>query len=387
MKLFSASKKKQTTLVVNGYNSTHGGGLRIFRGLVRYLGGIPKDVSTPSAIIFFSPRHDTSFVQEARALGLNAVIFSPTKIRQLDQIILYFAYMPLRAIGRRNSECLLNLGDYIIPLVRRQIYYFDWLYAVTEAGDVWKKMTLPQRIGRWIKRANIRALIGTPKVVIVQSQFVAEQMTQKLSRETLSIIPCPVEEVAQPIAHLDPVPCKNATQTHRFLCLSSFATHKNVEILVDVASLLKARGLPAQIILTLNDKDDHVRAFRARIEERGLSDIILNAGVLDFEEINDWFANCDALLLPTKLESFGLPYVESLARGRPILTSNLPFAHEVCKTGTLFFDPTDPHDIADKVEEFMRTGGKQIDAAISSKIIESCRPDRVYSKILSLSCL
>ena len=384
--MVGSSKYKPTTLVVNGYNSTHGGGLRIFQGLVRFLGNLPTEENSYPPTVIFSFRHESSLVHEARELGLNAIVYSPTKIRQLDQVVLYLIYLPIRALTARNSECLLNLGDYIVPFVRRQIYYFDWLYAVIEASDVWKQMSLPQRVGRWIKRANIRALIATPNVIIVQSKFVEDQMRRTLGRAEMSVIPCPVEAVAQQATRSISTVARISAQSHRLLCLSSFATHKNVEILFDVALLLKARAMPVQIVLTLDETDKDVRDFLSGIDSSGLSEIFLNVGVLSFVQVNDWFAACDALLLPTKLETFGLPYVESLARGRPILTSDLPFAHEICKTGTMFFDPDDPANIAATIEDFIRCGGKQINEAIVENIVESCRPDRVYSRIISLSC-
>lgn len=378
----SSTKVKQSTVVVNGYNSTHGGGLRIFQGLVRFLGTLPKDTFANPPVVLFSPRHDLSLIENARASGLNVRIYCPTGIQQLDQILLYFVYLPLRTLFARHSECLLNLGDFIVPFVRRQVYYFDWLYAVTDAADVWKQMPIPQRITRGIKRANIRSLINTPHVVIVQSLFVSQEMTRVLGRLAPTVIPCPVDEFVAAPAESAPQPPEDATKTHQFLCLSSFATHKNVEILLHTAGIVKSRGLMARIILTLDETDHAVSAFMNRVAESGLTKFIVNAGVLKFDDVDTWFAACDALLLPTKLETFGLPYVESLARGRPILTSDLPFAREICKTGTMFFNPDDPTNIADKIEAFIESGGLAIDDSVVDTIVEDSRPKHVFTEIL-----
>lgn len=378
----SSTKVNQTTLVVNGYNSTHGGGLRILQGLVRFLGNLPKDTFAKPPVVLFAPRHELSLIEEARAMGLNARIYCPTGIQQLDQFLLYFVYLPLRTLFVQHPECLLNLGDFIVPFVRRQVYYFDWLYAVIDASDVWKQMPIPQRINRGIKRANIRSFINTPHVVIVQSLFVSQQMTRVLGRPAPTVIPCPVDEfVAAPAVTIPETP-ENGTKTHQFLCLSSFATHKNVEILLNTAGIVKSRGIKARIILTLDETDQAVTSFLTRVIERGLTEFIVNAGVLKFDDVDTWFTACDALLLPTKLETFGMPYVESLTRGRPILTSDLPFAREICKTGTMFFDPDDPISIADKIEAFIQRGGLAIDDSVVNKIVEGSRPKRVFTEII-----
>lgn len=357
--------------------------MRIFEGLVRFIGNLPKDESVSRPVVWFSPRHDDILVAEARALGLNALVFSPTGVQQIDQIILNFIYLPIRMRFVRRSEYLLNLGDFIVPFVRNQLYYFDWLYAVVEVPEIWKQMDPIQRLNRAIKLLNIRALIKTPQIVVVQSEFVAQQMMKVLARPTAAVIPCPVERLdgSKRDYYSKRVPISG--EILQLFCLSSFATHKNIEVIPNVAQILKSRGIQFRFILTLDEKDRRVKKFLSDVENKNLSQFIVNAGFLSFNEINAWFESSHALFFPTKLETFGIPYVESLARRRPILTSDLPFAHEICKTGTSFFNPDDPIDIADKIEQFIHGAGNEIDDFVVEKIIEDCCPQRVFSKILA----
>lgn len=371
--------------MVNGFNSTHGGGLRIFSGFVQYLeNGLARPLSKPP-ILFLSPRHDKSLIEHARQAGLDARIFRATGLKALDQAILYFVYLPARALLYGSKESLINFGDFIVPFAGRQVYYFDWLYAAIEARDVWAHMSPLQRLERWIKRACIRAFIATPKVVTVQSQFVADQVAKTLGRKNTVTVPCPVDAPAEPDVIRSSKKLEGLERATRFLCLSSFATHKNVMVLLDVAEILKSRGIRAEIVLTLDETDAEVKTFLDRARARSLSNCILNVGVLDFREVSEFLYACDALLLPTKLETFGLPYVESLSRSTPVLTSDLAFAHEICRTGTLFFDPDNPADIANTIERFINDGDIHIDRRIVDEIIDQCRPDRIYKEILSLS--
>jgi glycosyltransferase involved in cell wall biosynthesis len=335
--------------------------------------------------LFFSPRHDKSLIEHARQAGLDARIFRATGLRALDQALLYFFYLPARALIHGSKESLINFGDFVVPFADKQIYYFDWLYAAIEARDVWAQMSPFQRLGRLFKRACIRAFIDTPKVVTVQSQFVADQVAKTLGRKNTVTLPCPVDAPADLDVIRSGKTLEELERATRFLCLSSFATHKNVTVLLDVAEILKSRGTKAEIVLTLDETDGEVKTFLDRARARSLSDCILNAGVLDFREVSECLYACDALLLPTKLETFGMPYVESLSRSTPVLTSDLAFAQEICRTGTLFFDPDNPADIANTIEKFINNGDVHIDQRIVDEIIDQCRPDRVYNKILSLS--
>lgn len=376
-----ANDKNIKCILVNGYNSTHGGGLRIFEGFVRHLVKNAGELKKNTPTIIFSPLHDQSFVKEAMDAGMHTRIFHVVGIKFIDQAILYFFYLPLR----NKKEMLINFGDLIVPMAKNQLYYFDWLYAAIEAPAVWKSMPIKQRIARYAKRLTIKALINTPKLVTVQSKFIANQVAAELGRIDVIIMPCPVNvDTKFKRINNDASKMKNVNAA-RFLCLSSFATHKNIEILLDVAIVLKKRGTNAQIILTLDQKDPNVEMFIQKVAEYGLTEYIKNVGVLNFEQVNEWLDNCDALLLPTKLETFGLPYVESLARKTQVLTSDLPFAHEICKTGSLFFNPDDPQDIANAIERLINGDCPPVSDQIINNIIEQCRPDRVYSEILAIS--
>ena len=381
--LTSSSQSEQPALTVNGFNSTSGGGLRILTGLVRFLGSLPKDVFPEPPIVLLSPQHDACLIDEARRLGLEVRVYVVTGFKAIDQILLYFVHLPLRTFFARGPECLLNLGDFIVPFVQRQVYYFDWLYAVSDNKDVWGQMAGLKRIARGIKWANIRGLINTPRVVIVQSEFVSRQLSLISSGPTPIVIPCPVDVFrATSVVAPHGTPIEKVSRYPQFLCLSSFATHKNIKVLLSVGELLKLRGLGVRIILTLDETDRAVSSFMRCVSDRGLGDLIINVGVLNFAEVDNWLEVCDALLLPTKLESFGMPYVESLARGRPILTSDLPFAREICKTGTMFFAPDDPIDIVKKIEAFIEHDGLEIDKSVVEKIVEDCNPSKVFTHLL-----
>src|SRR5690606_26690091 len=76
---------------------------------------------------------------------------------------------------------------------------------------------------------------------------------------------------------------------------------------------------------------------------------IVNLGSIPREHVYSVLAECDALIMPTLMETFGLPYVEALEAGCSILTSDRDFARAVCGDGAEYFEPTDPKDILAKI--------------------------------------
>ncbi len=56
---------------------------------------------------------------------------------------------------------------------------------------------------------------------------------------------------------------------------------------------------------------------------------VIYTGVIPFEEVCWMYRNCDALLFPSYIETFGLPLIEAAKTGMPIIAADLPYAREV----------------------------------------------------------
>ena len=65
------------------------------------------------------------------------------------------------------------------------------------------------------------------------------------------------------------------------------------------------------------------------------------------------------MFLPTLLECFSASYAEAMVMKKPILTSDLGFAHTVCKDAAIYFDPDNAYDVADKIISLMNSPEKQ----------------------------
>ena len=66
------------------------------------------------------------------------------------------------------------------------------------------------------------------------------------------------------------------------------------------------------------------------------------------------YAQVDAVVLPTLLESFSATFVEAMALGVPIITSDRDFAHAICGDAAVYVDPTSPAEIAAAINDLAR---------------------------------
>lgn len=132
-------------------------------------------------------------------------------------------------------------------------------------------------------------------------------------------------------------------------------THKNIEIFLPLARLIRKLGRNYRLIITI-DKGQNASgdALLKSLHDEQLDDLVINVGSVQADDVPALYRKCDALLMPTMLETFGLPYVEAMNYGVPILTSDLPFAHDVCGDAACYFDPNSAEDILSKIESVFK---------------------------------
>lgn len=144
---------------------------------------------------------------------------------------------------------------------------------------------------------------------------------------------------------------KEPGDVFKFYTLASAAPNKNLNILNEVIPILRGE-IPSRKIkfYVTVPKESYNQIF-----DDSVKNDVINVGPLKVEECPDFVDSCDALFLPTLLECFSASYPEAMLLGKPILTSDLPFATSVCKEAALYFDPLNSTDIAEKLIQLVNS--------------------------------
>jgi glycosyltransferase involved in cell wall biosynthesis len=129
-----------------------------------------------------------------------------------------------------------------------------------------------------------------------------------------------------------------------------YYAHKNLEVIPRLFDRYRDHMKDITVILTLS-ADQHRRAARLlRQIKRVSSDInLLAVGNLNRDELYSFYRYSDALFLPTFLESFSLTYLEAMRLERPIITSNMDFAHNICGDAAVYVDPYDTSSVLEGI--------------------------------------
>lgn len=76
-------------------------------------------------------------------------------------------------------------------------------------------------------------------------------------------------------------------------------------------------------------------------------------GRVNDKQLQDEYLNSKLFVLPSLYEGFGIPPLEALTYGVDIAVSDIPVFHEIFEDAAIYFNPNDPHDIAEKISDYL----------------------------------
>ncbi|MES2406655.1 MAG: glycosyltransferase [Pseudomonadota bacterium] len=137
----------------------------------------------------------------------------------------------------------------------------------------------------------------------------------------------------------------------RLLCLSAYFPGKNLKILPEVAMHIRAMNthLDFEFVLTLPADDCGLKIIIEKAKLLGVEKHICNIGTVKVSEGPEVYESCHISFLPSLLETFSANYPEAMAMKRPIVTTDLGFAHDACKDAALYYEPRNAKAAAEKI--------------------------------------
>ncbi|MCD8531352.1 MAG: glycosyltransferase [Saccharospirillaceae bacterium] len=105
--------------------------------------------------------------------------------------------------------------------------------------------------------------------------------------------------------------------------------------------------------LTLESDSLILAEIESEASRLNVSDLIINVGRLSLSECLEYYKRSNIVFLPTLLEVFSATYLEAMAVGVPIVTTDLDFAKDNCGDAALFYSSTSYEDAASKINEVL----------------------------------
>ena len=122
--------------------------------------------------------------------------------------------------------------------------------------------------------------------------------------------------------------------------------HKNHDCLLRALCLLRDKyGMKIEAILTGYEQSNGY-PLTDKIDEYGLADQVYNVGYVSVEQMAYLYRHAFLLCFPSYFEGFGMPLVEAMSLGCPIVCANTSSIPEVVGGAALLFNPDDPLECA-----------------------------------------
>ncbi len=199
--------------------------------------------------------------------------------------------------------------------------------------------------------AVLRAAAG----VLTNSEFTFGEIQRFAARGRL---PLPASIAAVPLAHEFRAPAGGAARAlperPYLLCVGAAFGHKNLEVVFDALALMPRSGSAANCSLVLaGAPDPQVRARLSLPDMRELADRVIFIDNPDHAELAALYRHACAVVVPSRMEGWGLPAGEALWLGTPVVCANGPALREASAGLALSFDPDSAVELAALLERLV----------------------------------
>ncbi len=129
--------------------------------------------------------------------------------------------------------------------------------------------------------------------------------------------------------------------------------HKNVDRLIEAFAELRRRGLENVKLLIIGDDISKYSNLRRLVHRHQLHQQVRFLGFVSTDTLAALYQLAQVFVFPSLYEGFGLPPLEAMANGTPVITSNVSSLPEVVGDAALLIDPMDSGSIADAMHRVL----------------------------------
>jgi glycosyltransferase involved in cell wall biosynthesis len=129
--------------------------------------------------------------------------------------------------------------------------------------------------------------------------------------------------------------------------------HKNLERLIEAFHLIRQGGLDEVKLVIIGDEVSKYAELRRAVHRHNLHKYVRFLGYMPDETLAVLYRLAAVFVFPSLYEGFGLPPLEAMASGTPVVTSNVSSLPEVAGDAAVLVDPYDPRSIAEGIRRVL----------------------------------
>ncbi len=254
------------------------------------------------------------------------------------------------------------------------IFFLDF----PELADYEARRSFTQRMKHALQKAD---------GIVTISRFTAQQMTERfdVEGERIKIVYPGIDQ-----SFWENVEQKRLQQTKEYyglppdflLFVGASERRKNLLNLLEALKIIHTRYKKIPLLL-IGPKGQDYEKVRTKIRQLELDAWVKMFGYLDDDELKNFYWLASAFLYPSLWEGFGIPLLEAMACGVPVVTSQTSALPETGGDAAVYSDPKNPEDIAEKTIQVLEDNilRERLQSA-GKKRIQSFRWENAASNLL-----
>ncbi len=281
-----------------------------------------------------------------------------------------FSFNPIDQVAFARLLYSLKPDLVHFTMTQQPLLYFGNIVTTTHDLTM-LKYTRPSRFPKWLHEIGTglyRFLFWQShkksKKIIVPSKFVAKELAKYqpfTSNRTVVTY-----EASDPPIKAKPMAVKGAISPF-ILHVGSPFPHKNLERLIKAFDEVKKTQPKLRLILPGKLKKQFRKDMRAWVNASPNKADIITPGHVNDAELKWLYTHAELYVLPSLSEGFGLPGLEAMAHGCPLIASDNTCLPEIYGKAALYFNPFEAQEIATKTEKVLTSKTIQKKLAANGK--------------------
>ena len=309
---------------------------------------------------------------------------------ELDGVPVYYISVPAGRLPFRGNDRVTKLAaERLFRYVLRSGWEPDVLHSHFGAGflEIAGERGLPRVYTEHFSRANSavpsaeelarqRYTYARTDRLICVSSLLAQSVKRNTGAEAVVVHNVVDTGVFLPEPRVD----ARENGRFRFAAGGNLIHRKGYDLLLDSLAALRDRGLAAELEILGGGEEEP--ALRQQAERLGISELVRFRGKVSRETMAETYRRSDAFVLASRMETFGVVYIEAMAAGLPVIATACGGPEDfVTDENGILIPPEDENALTDAMERMIRTRDRYDGTAISRSAREEFSPASIARKI------
>ena len=202
-------------------------------------------------------------------------------------------------------------------------------------------------------RTWVPSLLRSCRHILTNSQYTSREIQKvtRISSDKITVIPLGYDNKLFAPNRLQQL----SDSCPYLLHVGQAYPHKNLHRLVKAFSLISGRYPDLRLVLAGKPYRHQTRSLKALAHQLRIDHKVVFKSYVDRRELSDLYRNAYAFVYPSLWEGFGIPILEAMASGIPVITSKGSAIEELANSHALLVDPTKISEIYEAMEHILNS--------------------------------